>query len=75
VHQFTAGPTLAALERQRGCQAEAEVHWRLKQNRITPQASSSLLALLRQTIGTAPVHAGNRLASTARVAASPQAAP
>ena len=34
-----AGASLAALERQRGCQADAEVAWLLKQNGVASQAS------------------------------------
>jgi hypothetical protein len=65
-HPFTAGPALAALERQHGYQAEAEVDWLLKPNRITPQASASFVSLLRQRVGTALVHAGDRLAGVPR---------
>ena len=33
-----AGASLAGLERQRGCQAEVEVAWLLKQHSVTPPA-------------------------------------
>src|SRR5829696_8981186 len=45
---YMAAVSLAGLERQRGWQAESEVEWLLKQNRVTPQASVSRVALLRQ---------------------------
>jgi hypothetical protein len=70
-----AGASLVALERQRGCQAEAELEWRLKHTGVTPQASGSRVALLRQTIGAVLVHAGERLAGVPRSDVTPQAAP
>ena len=59
-----AGASLAALERQRGYQADAEVKWLLKQHGVTPHAAASLVSLLRQTVGAALVRAGNRLAGS-----------
>ena len=64
--RMTAAQRLAALERQRDWQAESEVEWLLKQNRVTPQASASRVALLRQTIGAALVRAGECLAGVPR---------
>jgi hypothetical protein len=52
-----AGASLAAFERQRGCQAEVEVEWLLKHNGVMPQRSASRVALLRQTIGAALIRA------------------
>ena len=62
---YLAAASLAGLERQRGWQAESEVQWLLKQNRVTPQASVSRVAL-RQTIGAALVRAGECLAGVPR---------
>ena len=56
-----AGASLAGLERQRECQAAAELDWRLKQNTATPHAGLPRVALLRQTIRAALVRAGERL--------------
>jgi hypothetical protein len=56
-----AATQLAALERQRGFQAEAEVNWLLKHYGVTPPAASSRVALFRQTIGAAMIRAGERL--------------
>jgi hypothetical protein len=60
---YLAGDSLAALERQRGWQADAELSWLLKQNGVTPNSAASLVLLLRQMIGTALVRAGHRLAA------------
>lgn len=57
-----AGAPLAVFERQRGCQADAEMTRLLKQNGVTPNASASRVVLLRQTIGAALVRARARLA-------------
>ncbi len=57
-----AGAPLAVFERQRGCQAEAEVNWLLKQNGVTSHTSISRVALLRQATGAVLVRAGERLA-------------
>ena len=69
------GASLAALERQRGCQAEAEVSWLLKQNGVTPQAGASFLSLLRPTIGATLVRAGERLAGAPQLGTLPRTAP
>jgi hypothetical protein len=70
-----AGASLAGLEWQRGCQAEAEMTWLLKHTRVRPQANGSRVALLRQTIGAALVRAGERLAGVPRSGVSPETAP
>ena len=57
-----AAVSLAALERQRECQADAEMARLLKQHGVTPHAAASLVSLLRQTIGVALVRAGQQLA-------------
>jgi hypothetical protein len=57
-----AASSLAALERQRGYHAEAEVEWLLTHNGVTPQVHTSVFSL-RQRIGAALVHAGQRLAN------------
>ena len=66
-----AAAALAALERQRGWHAESEVAWLLKQHGITPAAGTSLVSLLRQTIGMALVGAGERLTGVSRRGISP----
>jgi hypothetical protein len=66
--------SLAALEWQRGAQAEAEVTWLLKQNAVTPKASTSRVARLRQTVGAALVRTGERLAGVPRGGAVPESA-
>ena len=66
-----AGASLARLEWQRGCQAEAEVGWRLKHNGITREASGSIVSVLRQTLGAALVKAGERLAGIPRGGIAP----
>jgi hypothetical protein len=70
-----AGASLAGLERQRGCQAEAELSWRLKHHGGKPQASASRVSLLRQTIGGALVRVGERLASDRRSGVAPETVP
>jgi hypothetical protein len=56
-----AGASLAGLERQRECQAAAELDRWLKQHLATPHAGLPRVALLRQTICAALVHVGERL--------------
>ena len=70
-----AGASLTRLEWQRGCQAEAEIAWRLKHNGVTPRASGSRISLVRQTIGAALVRAGERLAGVPRSGGAPETAP
>ena len=60
-NRFMVGASLAALERQRGWQAEAEVAWLLKQHGVTPHTRTGCVSLLRQRIGAALVRAGDRL--------------
>ncbi len=69
-----AGTSLARLEWQRGCQAEAELVWRLKQNGRKSNSSGSLDSL-RQTIGAALVRAGNRLTGVPKSGVSPNTSP
>jgi hypothetical protein len=69
------GASLAALEWQRGCQAEAEMDWLLKQNGVTPRVAASRVALLRQAIGAALVRAGERLTGSPRSDASVESLP
>jgi hypothetical protein len=70
-----AGASLARLEWQRGCQADAEAEWLLKRSsRVTPQASGSIVSVLRQTIGAALMRAGERLAGIPRSGISPDLA-
>jgi hypothetical protein len=70
-----AGASLAGLERQRGCQAEAEVNRLLNKHGVIPQARTSRVALLRRTIGTALVHVGERLAGVPHGGLAPATTP
>jgi len=70
-----ASASLAALERQRGWQAEAEVERLLKHYGVKSSASTSLVSLLRQTIGAALVRTGESLAGSPRSDASVEAIP
>jgi hypothetical protein len=70
-----AGVSLAALERQRGWQAEAEVERLIKQYGVTSSASTSLISLVRQTIGAALVCVGERLAGYPRSDTSVESSP
>jgi hypothetical protein len=60
-----AGASLAGLEWQRRCHAEAEVNRLLNEHGVTSQARASRIAL-RRMIGMALVHAGERLAGVPR---------
>ena len=70
-----AAASLAALERQRGWQAETEVAWLLKQHGVTPQVPTAFVALLRQRVGAALVRVGERLAGDPRRGLSRDATP
>jgi hypothetical protein len=70
-----AAVSLAALERQRGYQADAEVAWLLKQHGVMPHAAASLVSLLRQTVGAALVRAGTHLAGSPPSGVSLEPAP
>jgi hypothetical protein len=70
-----AGASLAALERQRGCEADAEVTSLLKQHDVRPQRASAYFVILRQTIGAALVRAGERLAGGPGSGVSRETAP
>jgi hypothetical protein len=72
---LTAAASLRALEWTRGCQAEAELDWLLKQHGVRSHASASPVSMLRQTIGAALVWAGERLAGAPRGAEAPKAVP
>jgi hypothetical protein len=69
------GSTLAALERQRGWQAEAEVERLLKHYGVKSSGHTSLISLLRETIGAALVSAGERLAGSPRRDSSVESTP
>ena len=69
------GSTLAALEKQRGWQAEAEVERLIKQYGVKPSPSTSLVSLIRQTIGAALIRVGERLAGPPRSDASMESIP
>jgi hypothetical protein len=70
-----AGASLAGLERQRECQAEAEVGWLLKRHGVTRQPHTPVVAPLRRRIGPALVRAGDRLAGVPRSAVPPEMTP
>ena len=72
MNSYLAGASLAALERQRGWQADAELAWLLKQHRVTPAATASLVSQLRQRIGMALVCVGERLTGVSRSGISPE---
>jgi hypothetical protein len=70
-----AGASLAALEQQRGWQAESGVEWQLTQNGIEPHANTSFISALRQTVGAALIRAGECLVGIPRSAVSPEMTP
>jgi hypothetical protein len=74
-HSYLGGASLAALERQRGWQADAEMAWLLKQHGLAPKSAALRVAMLRRTIGAALVGAGERLAGVPRSAVVPETAP
>jgi hypothetical protein len=71
----TAAASLRALEWRRGCQAEAELNWLLKQHGIGTQPASSPISTLRQAIGAALVWAGERLGGSPRQEKTPDVIP
>jgi hypothetical protein len=73
--RHNAALSLSQLERRRGWQAEAEMDWLLKHNGVTPEASASRVALLRQTIGAALVRAGQRVGGISQRDVSPTMVP
>jgi hypothetical protein len=70
-----AAAQLAALEGQRGYQTDVEVERLLKQHGVAPRTTATLVSTLRQTIGAALVHAGERLAGAPRSGVSRETAP
>jgi len=70
-----AAAQLAALEGQRGYQADVEVERLLKQNGVAPRATATRVSILRQTIGAALVRTGERLAGAPRSGVSRETAP
>ncbi len=60
------GFSVAALERQRECQDEADLAWLLKQHGGTPNVAASRVSLLRTAVAAALVRAGERLAGLSR---------
>jgi hypothetical protein len=63
---YQAAASLAALERQRGWQAETEVERLLKQHGVKQTLPASSVAVLRQMIGAVLVRAGERLAGASQ---------
>jgi hypothetical protein len=74
-HRVMGGGSRAGLEWQRDCQAEVEVERLLKHNGVTPQVHTSFVSVLRQTMGTALVRAGVRLAGVPHGGDAPEPAP
>jgi|SRR5215213_9095571 len=72
---YVAAASLAGLERQRGWQANAEVEWLLKQNRVSPQASAPRVSMLRHAIGAALIRSGERLVGTSANRVLPEMVP
>jgi hypothetical protein len=70
-----AAAQLAALEGQRGYQADVGVERLLKHNGVAPRTTATLVSTLRQTIGAALVHAGERLAGGPRSGVSRETVP
>lgn len=68
---YIAAASIAALERRRGWQAEAEVNALLKQHGLTPYPSISLVSVLLLAIGAALVRAGERLGGAPARRAAP----
>ena len=71
-HRYMIGASLAALEQQRGWQAETEVDRLLRQTSVEPAASASRVSTLRQTIGAALIRAGCYLAGVPRSGVLPE---
>ena len=71
----TAAISLAMLERQRSFQAEAEVAWLLKEHDVQPASAAAWLVLVRQTIGAALIHAGQRIEGLSPGGARTETAP
>ena len=72
---FIAAAVLAASERQRGWQADAEVDWLLQQNGVPRPTGKSGIAMVRQAIGASLVRVGTRLAGTSATGAAPATSP
>jgi hypothetical protein len=72
---FVTPAVLAALERQRGWQADTEWNGLLAQVGVPTPTAASLVTLLRQTIGAALIRAGEHLAGTSRRGVSPETVP
>ncbi len=74
-HAYLDGASLAALERQRWWQAEAERDRLLKQHGVVPTSAASLAATLRQAIGSALVRGGEWFEGVPRSTSSPDMPP
>lgn len=72
---LTASGALRALEWRRGCEAEAEMVWLLKQHGAGHSPGPSVVPMLRQAIGAALIWAGERLRGAAGEAEAPKAVP
>lgn len=71
MNSYLAGASIAALERRRGWQAEAEVNQLMKEHGVTPRTAASLVSMMRQAIGKALVRAGERLSGVPESGAAP----
>ena len=72
---ITAAAALAVLERTRAYQSEAEIEGLLKQHGVRSHTTASLVAMLRQSIGSSLVRLGERLGATSASGASPAPTP
>jgi hypothetical protein len=70
-----AAGQLAALERQRGYQADAELERLLKQHGVAQRATATPVSILRQTIGAALVRTGERPEGAPRSSVSRETGP
>lgn len=59
------GASLRALEWRRGCEAEAELAWLLKEHGAGRTPGRSVVLMLRQGVGAALIRAGQRLRGAA----------
>jgi hypothetical protein len=73
--RYLAAASLAALERQRGWHAEAELDGLLKAYGVSPTAVAAHVSMLRRSIGARLVRAGQRLAGASHGGGSPDTAP
>ena len=71
----TASASLRALEWRRGCEAEAELVWLLKQHGVESPSAALTVSALRRAIGAALIWAGERLEGAHHDVEAPEAVP